>query len=329
MAKPVTRVDLGAWRGEGVRVGEVLEALAELRRGEQRTATRTAVVNLVMVAGGEHEAEEACAAVHKLGARHPGRSIVLLPDEGGGPAGIDAEVILHGSEAEGRAVWSEDVRLRVRGPVAGHLDSLIEPLTLPDLPVVVWFVGYAPRPADPLLAPADAVLVDAKDLGGRRAFAALANLGRRHAVVDLSWIRLRPWRELLAGLFEVPAFRPFVSGVRAARVEGKLGPRDLLAGWLASRLDLSPPALQLADGRHLSVRLEADHAGDQASFVVGRADGERLVRAKAEVAGAPPHEDRLSLADDPLPWSLAEALTNLRRDRVQEAALQAALGLEQ
>lgn len=318
--------ELDGWRGEGVRLTDVLDALAGLRAG-QGTATRTSVVNLVIVAADEAEGQRALEALHHLGGRHPGRCMLLVADETGATHGIDAQVMLRGGAADGRAVWSEEIRLRVGGPVNRHRDSLIEPLTLPDLPVAVWFVRTLPEPSDPLLGVADGVIVDTKEVGGGEAFPALADLVRRHVTVDLSWVRLGAWRGLLANLFEPAPFRPFLPGVVEAEVRGKPGPRRLLGGWLSSSLGLRGDALRLVDGRHVAVRLAATHQSTGGTFAVGRAEGERLVRASARVEGGPCHEDRLSLPDESLPWSLAEALTHLERDPVHERALQAALHL--
>ncbi len=309
-----------------------MEALADLRRSEQRSATRTAVVNLVVRAGDDVQAERACRALHRLGSRHPGRTVVVIGpvgDHGQGPSSIDAEVFLHGAEAEGHRVWSEDVRLQVRGPLLDHLDSLVEPLTLPDLPVVAWFAGPPPDPADPLIGAADAVIVDSKteEPGGERSLPSFISLSRRNVVIDLSWIRLRPWRELLAGLFDGEILRPFLEGINRAEVRGKPGPRLLLAGWLSSRLGLSRSEIHLIDSRHTSIRLSAERDGVQGTFIVDRREGERTVHARADIEGGPVHEDRLSLPDDSLSWSLAQALTNLRHDRVHGQAVQAALGL--
>lgn len=317
--------EFGSWRGENVGMGEVLAALDGLRCGEQRAATRTSVVNLVVVAPDDAHAERAGSAIHRMGGRHPGRSVMVVCRQSA-TAGLDAEVALHGAVADGRRVWSEDVRLEVRGPLGRHLDSLVEPLTLPDLPVVVWFTGHPPALDEPLLHAADAVVVDTKEPAHEH-LAAAAALAQRHTLVDLAWIRLHPWRSLLAGLFEPAAFRPFVTGVQTATVRGKPGARMLLGGWLMSRLALAASAIEMADGRHASISLTARHDDADATFAVWRTEGDRAVNARAEGAGGIDAEDRMALPDDSMSWSLAEALTHLRRDRVHAAALQAALAL--
>lgn len=313
---------LGEWRGEHVTVGEVLDALTGLRRGQVRTATRTSVLNLVVVAADADDASRAAEAMAGLGARHPSRTLLLVPGPSDG-ARVNAAVELVGSSVEGQTLWSEQVCLTVCGELVHHLDSLIEPFTLPDLPLAVWYVSDLPVLSDPLLAAADAVLVDTKELGSVQAFPHVAEVARRHTVIDLSWARLRPWRELLAGLFEGQAFRGFLDSVERAEVLGKEGPRHLLAGWLTSRLGLAGGAVSLGDARHATMRLFARGA----VFSVVRDAGSRLVRASAAVEGGPAREDVVPLPDESLSWSLSEALTHLERDRVYEQALRAALAL--
>lgn len=325
MAHPVET--LNSWSATDVRLRDVVAALDGLRRPARLSSTRTSVLTLVIVAARRQRAERAVAAVHELGGRHPARCIVILHGAEGGEAGVDAEVRLMGSQAEGHAVWFEDVELTVRGAALGHLDSLIEPFTLPDLPVVCWFVDGLPAAGDPLLDAADVALVDARDFGDVACFATIDALCRDRPVVDLSWVRLRPWRELMARLFEGHEFRPFVAGVRAATVLGKTGPRHLLGGWLADRLGLSPSQLRLEEHRHASLRLDAFHDGRAGVFQVVREGLERVVVASARLQDGPAFETPLVLPEATPAWGLAEALSRLGRDPVYEQALRSALTL--
>jgi glucose-6-phosphate dehydrogenase assembly protein OpcA len=285
-------------------------------------------VTLVVVGVDEDEASAATNAMHRLGARHPGRTIVLVPDPER-ERGIDARVALHHGQAEGHPVWSEDIRLRVRGGAARHLDSLIEPLTLPDLPLCVWFVAAAPSVHDPLVGAADAVIVDLRQIPGAAgdpapALARLTRLAAERTLVDLSWTRLTPWRELLGGMFDPAPYRPFLSGVHAVEVCGLPGPRHLLGGWIASRLRLPSFAVQLRQEEHVSVVMAATADGRHGRFSVERRAGEHLVRARAEAEGAPVNEMVLALPTDTLPWSLGVALSRPYRDPVYEESLAAA-----
>ncbi|MGH9284056.1 MAG: glucose-6-phosphate dehydrogenase assembly protein OpcA [Acidimicrobiales bacterium] len=319
---------LGRWEGTGVRMRDVLGALDGLRRAERHWATRTSVLTLVLVTQDPGAGRQARDAVHELGSRHPARSVLLVADPAGDAGhGLDAEVCLAGGQAGSRAVWFEDVTLTVRGPLANHLDSLIEPLTLPDLTVVAWYVDGLPAPGDPLVGAADVVMVDARRFGGTACFPVLDALARRRPVVDLSWARLRPWRELLAGLFDGRDARPFIAGVEAAEVEGRSGPRHLLGGWLADRLGLAPLGLRMATAEHVSVRLRCHHAGRVGHFAVERRGDTRAVRARASIEGGVELEQAIVLPELTPAWGLADAFSHLQRDPVYEGALRAAVAV--
>jgi len=311
-----------------VRVGDVERALEDLRHGEQRAATRTSVVTLVVVAPDDERADRACSAMHRLGARHPGRTIVVVPD-GAGPSRLDARVSLQGGEAAGHMLWSEEVRLHVGGGAADHLDSLVEPLTLPELPVAVWFVDTLPRPADPVAAAADALIVDARQIDGtdpQAALAGVAELIRANVVVDLSWVRLTPWREILAALFVGPHAAD-VHRVTGAEVVGRPGPRHLVGGWLVDRLGLSRQGVRLVPDDHVRITLTTVDDGEATRYLVERRGGEHIVRARISTRHGDQASQVLALPDDSVPWSLGTALTRLRRDPVYEHALLGALTL--
>jgi hypothetical protein len=327
--EPVTTglTTLSRWAETSVRLEQVLLTHEALRRPEPMPATRTSVLTLCIVGGDPDLVDRARGAVHGLGGRHPARvlHVVLDPEAVDGPPGLDAEIRLLGGEAEGRELWFEDVDLVVHGRATGHLDSLLEPLALPDLPLVAWFVDGPPSADDPLLASVDVVIVDSRALGGETCFDALAAVGRDRPVVDLSWARLRPWRELLAGLFEGPDFRPFVHHVRGASVAGRTGPRHLIAGWLLDRLDLPRGAVQLDAAEHVSIRLHAELPdGRRGTFDVVR-DDERRVDARADVDGGPTASAVVELPEATPAWGLADALSHLERDAVYERALERAL----
>ena len=319
---------LGSWSAEGTTVAEVDRALSQLRAAEQRAAVRTAVVTLVaVVTGGNEEAAEAVEVLHELGGRHPSRSLVLVADATGAEAGLDAEVRVHALERDGRVVCFEDIVLRTRGPVLGHLDSVVEPFALADLPVVLWYPRGRPRLDDPILNVADRVIVDQRALAGAGGFRELVALAERLPVADLSWVRLQPWRELFAGLFEGAAFRPFADGVRSAVVRARAGPRHLLAGWLLSRLHLPRAELHLEDAPFASLEVVAEHAGQQGRFAVTRRGDERIVEAEVDIEGGPSNRRTLRLRERSPARVLGQALGIVGHDDVYEQALAAAATL--
>jgi len=338
----VATTTLAEWTGRGTNVGEVLRQLEGLRRRGQRSlASRTSVVTLVVLAPSAVDAWDAVATVHQFGGHHPARSIVLVPQPDG-PDRLDARVSLTAAQSGGHQVWFEDIVLSVSGRAAGRLGSLVEPFTLADLPVAVWYLGAAPSSGDDLLAAADAVLIDSKltvgEEGGdaeddgpggalpeRATLDAVVGLFGRLPVLDLAWIRLRPWRELLASMVDGVAFRPALDDLTSATVAGKAGARALLGGWLASRLHLPPGAMHLKPARHASLGLTGRIEGRTATFSVERMPGERLVRATASVEDGPSFTDVLALPEPDPSWALAQALSGLRPDKAYEDAVRAGL----
>jgi glucose-6-phosphate dehydrogenase assembly protein OpcA len=326
VAQPVTATVVARRSLADTDADGVEAALAALRRTSERAAVRTAVCTLVALADTDR-----CAAVldtaARLAATHPVHCLAVVPGDPDGPARIDAEVRVHCQALAEHTVCTEDVRLEVAGPAVDHLDSLVEPLALPDLPVALWYPGSLPTPDDPLLAVADRLILDTKEIGEATAFPAVAALCRRYPVADLSWARLTPWRELLAGLFEGDAFRPFLAGVEAISVAGKPAPSRLMAGWVLSRLGLGPEVATVTDHVHVSIELVASHAGRTGRFAVTRRSDERIVTASAVVRGGPAHERALRLRPRDPARVHGEVLARTGHDPVYEQALAAAIAL--
>src|SRR5438876_5854021 len=314
---------LGTWRAEQTTVGEVETAIARLRRQEERAAVRAAVVTLVVPTFDDHEAAAALGVLHELGDHHPSRTIVLVKDAAG-RAGIDADLRVHCIERDTRAVCFEDMVLHVRGDTAQHLDSVVEPFTLPDVPVVVWLPHRLLTIDDPLLAAADRLVVDSRAAGGAAVLSHLALLADRLPVSDATWLRLTPWRRLFGGLFEDTRLRPFLDDVRAVRVASRGVARLLLAGWLTTRLGLDRALVTLDTGAHAAVELVARAGEREGRFTVERTD-ENELRAAAEVGGEPRVERAARLGDRSTASMLGQALTRFGRDEVYEQALASAL----
>jgi len=175
-------------------------------------------------------------------------------------------------------------------------------------------------------------VVDTRNIGPDIAdiahtYRTLLELSNHQPVVDLSWVRLQPWRELLAGLFDNERTRGYLAGVRSASVTGKPGPRHMLGGWLMAQLDLRAREIVLTDAKHVDITLEADAGTGHGKFQVKRDELTRAVWARAELSNGAPHSQALPLPDDSLTSALAAAVSNLRRDRVWERALASAATL--
>ena len=340
MIAPDHQTTLASWEADDVTVAQVEAALSDLRRHEQRAAVRTSVLNLVVVVDDRAAADAALGVVRDLGGRHPSRTLVLVVGDddrrrGGGPApalsssasSLDAAVCVHMVEVAGRPVCFEDVVLEVRGRVRHHLDSLVEPFTLPDLPVVVWLPSRLPSPGNPLLATADRIVVDSRAAAeGGQLLPSIAALARR-PVTDLSWMRLTTWRSLLAGLFEGPVHRPFLDGVKRVEVAGNFGPRYLLGGWLLRRLRLRRDRVEVIPAPHVSIRVTAVHEGRTGRFSVERPGRELEIHSQVDIEQGPCVRQTLQMRERWPALALADALTRLSFDDAYGEALSGALEL--
>lgn len=332
----MTVATVGTWEARGVSVAEVEAALSDLRSHDRRAAVRTSVLTLVVVASSEARAESAREVVSDLGGRNPSRAvlIVLSDEDVAEPSrSIDASAAVRAVAHESVTTSYDEISLRVRGRARFHLDSIVEPLLLPDVPVVVWLPSDLPSPGDPLLAAADRVIVDSRavaeegDDDRHQVLPRIAALTRRLPVADLSWHRLAWWRTLLAGHFDNPAYRPFLRAVDNVEVAGNFGPRHLLGGWLLQRLALTPERMSLEPANHVSVRIRARHEGQRATFAVERPGPERTVDAWARVGEHPEVRQTLTMHRTWPALALAGALTRMGPDAVYREALDGAAAL--
>ena len=131
----------------------------------------------------------------------------------------------------------EVVVLHLSGPLAGHHSSVVVPFLLPDIPVVAWWPDDRPAvPAqDPLGQLAIRRITDATN--GTDPLAAIKSrlAGYTPGDTDLAWSRITYWRALLASAIDQPPHEPITSAlVSGLKTEPAL---DILAGWLASRID--------------------------------------------------------------------------------------------
>jgi glucose-6-phosphate dehydrogenase assembly protein OpcA len=156
-----------------------------------------------------------------------------------------------------------------------HLEAIVDPLVVTDLPTVVWSPHGHEDALRALLPLAQVVMLDSIDEPDVREAVHRAQEHQRRAyVVDLAWLRSTPWRERVAATFDPPHLRPDLRTISAVTL--RHNPESsvaglLLIGWLASRLDWQLSPLLWRDGelvgsahaRRQDVRLALQPAPDQ------------------------------------------------------------------
>ena len=188
------------------------------------------VLTLVIVVG-EDQSEAALEAANDASRQHPCRVIAVISGKKDGPSRLDAQI-----RAGGDAGASEVVVLRLSGPLAGHGDSVLVPLLLPDSPVVAWWPREAPRNVSEsaIGQMAQRRITDAAEAADPRAEMKHRADSYQPGDSDLAWTRITLWRGLLAAALDQPPFEPVLAATVAGASDSPSA--DLMAAWLAQAL---------------------------------------------------------------------------------------------
>src|SRR6516162_5643370 len=211
---------------------EVNKKLDELRE-QASVVTMGRVGTLIIKCDSQTLLEESIEAANAASHEHPSRVLaVTAVDAESADVRLDAQVRVGGDAGAG-----EVVALRLTGQLAGHADSVVIPFLLPDIPVVAWWPDIAPAvPAqDPLGKLAIRRITDATN--GIDPLSAIKSRlpGYTAGDTDLAWARVTYWRALLTSAVDQPPHEPIESAlVSGLKTEPAL---DVMAGWLASRID--------------------------------------------------------------------------------------------
>ncbi|WP_090350472.1 glucose-6-phosphate dehydrogenase assembly protein OpcA [Mycobacterium bohemicum] len=217
---------------EDTTTNAVTKKLDELRE-KAGAVTMGRVLTLIIAPDSEEVLEESLEAANDASHEHPSRIIVSMRgDPYSDEARLDAQL-----RAGGDTGASEVVILRLSGPLSAHAASVVMPFLLPDIPVVAWWPDVAPAvPArNPLGKLAIRRITDATNAVDPLAAIKSRLGGDTAGDTDLCWARITYWRALLTSAVDQPPHEPIESAlVSGLRNEPAL---DILAGWLASRID--------------------------------------------------------------------------------------------
>src|SRR5487761_549997 len=175
---------------------------------------RACAMTLIVVAGGDADAEQVRRTVGVLMHDHPSRAIVLRWPSGAGDgvktgAELEARVFAECWMPFGgnRQICAEGVEIAAATEQLNEVARFLVPLIVPDLPVVLWCRGeraFTPGAFEPLFPLAGKIVFDSASAPrpepAMDALKALRARGWR--VADLAWTRLTGWREALANVFD-------------------------------------------------------------------------------------------------------------------------------
>ena len=290
----------------GTTTAAVSKKMVQLRN-DVGAMTLGRVLTLVIVVD-ETEVDEAIEAANDASRQHPCRIITLVRGNTRGANRLDAQIRVGGD-----AGASEVIVLRLFGALAGHGNSVVVPLLLPDSPVVAWWPKEAP--AD-VFGSAIGQMAQRRITDAAEAHNPRTEMKRRADTyqpgdTDLAWTRVTLWRGLLAAALDQPPYEPVI----AANVTGAADSpsTDLLAGWLAQALKCPVTRGRTRAGTGItSVRLERRSG----TIDLVRPDG-----AVATLAQPGQAVRSISLARRGLAECLAEELRRLDPDEMYAQTL--------
>jgi glucose-6-phosphate dehydrogenase assembly protein OpcA len=234
-------------------VDEALRRMLAARHQKSEAFVPARVLNLVVIAEREFRGEVE-NRLARVGRYHPSRLIVCSVSPGQKTLDASARIGTESDEEEsGLVVGRERVGLHIGPKHLEALDTIVDPLLIPDLTTLVWAPHGHHEGVDALRRIVQSVLVDSQDepqLGD--ALARVQGLAESVYVVDLAWLRSTPWRERVAAAFDPPPLRealPRISAVTVRHQADSLAAAVLFCGWLSSRLGWKPGSLSSSSGK--------------------------------------------------------------------------------
>jgi glucose-6-phosphate dehydrogenase assembly protein OpcA len=273
-------------------------------REEGGAITLSRVLTLVIALDSDDVLEDSIEAANFASREHPCRVIVVVQGDRTAEPRLDAQLRVGGDAGAG-----EVVVLHLHGELADHASSVVLPFLLPDTPVVAWWpIGGPDVPAlDPLGQLAIRRITNATDCSDPLAAIKSRLQGYTAGDTDLAWARITYWRALLASAVDQAPYEPISSAVVSGlRDEPSL---DVLAGWLAARID---GPVQRAVGE-----LKVDLVRTSETITLRRP--QTGVTATLTRTGRP--EARIPLARREAKECLAEDLRRLDADEIYHEAL--------
>lgn len=269
-----------------------------LREETHHALARACLWNLVAYSGTPgHPRESSRSAsrietlLEEVTARVPGRVIHLEQWDDDAPRTEGTEVearvgthCLHSGPGP-HMVCCEQINLSGYGDRGrSHFAAGVRSLLVPDLPVALLWLDEVPRKGRllaQLLELSDRLIIDSQRTHDAESLLAVRDLqaATPGKVTDLSWLRLKPLRYLVADCFDPPERAEQLAALEGLTLETTEAGRNtglLLAGWLLSRCGCGPAKAEdapegmarwrvpRADGKAFPLQMAVKDAGSGA-----------------------------------------------------------------
>ncbi len=273
VAEAKTDAVWGAQDTSPTAIEAALRALVTQARSQSESYVPARSLNLVCIVSRDYSGEVA-NRLRGVGRFAASRTVVCSVSPRRTTLDATATIAVPAQTTVGvHAPMRETVVLEMGTQHLRHLETIVDPLVVTDVPTVLWSPHDHPEAIDALLGLAQVVLVDSGDEPEPGdAVARSRELMDRSYVVDLAWLRSTPWRERVAATFDPPRLRGdlrLISSVVVRHHPDSAIAGLLFVGWLASRLGWAVSRLAVdaagsrTGGAHtrrqdVAIRLQAD-----------------------------------------------------------------------
>lgn len=263
-------VEHTVWQQDDVDPGAVEQAMLALERErfrQRRRALPARALNLVVVVDADFTGE-IVRRLESVGRNAPSRTILVRVHRHrrGLSARVTIATVHEGTPDEAS---TEQVTLDVADRHLAHLESIVDPMVMTDVPTLLWAPHGHEGAIEALGALGQTVLLDSGDAADVPSGLNEAQLLiDEHAlsIVDLAWLRATPWRLRLAAHYEPVPRRAELWSIADVQVRHQPGSEAaawLLLGWLGDRLRWSAELGRTRDasGAEVGLRLSPSDVG--------------------------------------------------------------------
>ena len=198
-------------------------------------------MNLIVYVENERYRDWVFERAWRIADKHPSRMIVLDAIKEHHGTKVTAHEQRHENAPE---IFREGVELGIDGIRAAQRVQFVEALLVREIPNVLWWAAdrlFSSETFAGLLQICQHVILDSSGTNAEpealHEFSSYFSDKQGAALGDLAWMRLDPWRDVIAQFFDDPSMREELRAIRRIAISSGSDSESLyLGGWLASRL---------------------------------------------------------------------------------------------
>lgn len=296
--------------GQETPVASLPAALREIWASNE-AMTKASLINFAIYSERAGSLEENSALMQEVAGEHACRAILIAAEPYDEEARVRAWITAHchTGGAGGNSICSEQIALRLTGRVRDALRNLLFAHLESDLPLVFFWQGdFTGRWEPHLFRRINRLIIDSTTWSNpasqlEKLRSAWRDTNSHFVVLDLAWIRIFPFRQALAGVFDIALAKENLCKLNAISITHAPGHRvsaALLASWIAYRagwsLDADERAFIEEEGAPLA-RLVL-HGSGPCRIEISREPGSAFLTSR--ILGVPHEASQVSpaVADD-------------------------------